>query len=574
MIDIQPALNILIILLRQISLFLFLIRCFISRISHAHNPSPGVYEAFKAILYNDIKIPFTRAKARFNGAVGEDWSPAKSRETIAHASGHWRKGVEIYQRCLEEHQETQFTSRLEVRASAADVDDLLVHKLMDGLHRLQSNGAFVHFFVDEYLGYVRELLVMTTEMMVSLSQRVDLPSVSGFALCVYILNSLMHPCDKGSTCCHDFVKTYRCSKNRLFFMDPYFVFFNNEWNFMRSFDSTRMASMFPGLSFVRTLVVDGDSVLNELDRMADASEVNSDNFDLAIEVALNNTVNYTASFGPLTFAPCVRFLACPVDVEQVSGTWLTNKCHPMFDLTNPKTVAYADKTRQLFHRFGLGPESAVRFLDIFFEEYFSLVGGAHTVCGITNLSFGGEQSAFDPELRDAIDLAIKMDFHKRVAFLLPFVEAEDRNREWVQSLIYDGRIDRAWKAFGSRSVFLELYLHGDITASSLQHFFNVLMAASIYTLEYVPMACPTKLYRRNSPTTIATRKISWFLEPMGEVSREMYHFCRSYAFNHKFEDANFPRQYRRVTEIHASRVSGSVIPRVRAKRQRRNGRLY
>ncbi|KAG2193713.1 hypothetical protein INT47_013181 [Mucor saturninus] len=149
----------------------------------AHNPSPGVYEAFKVILYNDVKIPFTRAKARFNGAVGEDWSPAKSRATIAHASGHWRKGVEMYQRCLEEHEETQFTSRLEVRVSAADVDDLLVHKLMDGLHRLQSNGAFVHFFVDEYLGYVRELLVMTTEIMVSLSRRFDASGSNAGFLC-------------------------------------------------------------------------------------------------------------------------------------------------------------------------------------------------------------------------------------------------------------------------------------------------------------------------------------------------------------------------------------------------------
>ncbi|KAI7887582.1 uncharacterized protein EV154DRAFT_554537 [Mucor mucedo] len=98
------------------------------------NPAPGINEAWKVIMYNDIKIPFTRARPGFNGSVGEDWSPSKSRDTINHASGHWRQGINFYERCLNEHQETQFTSRLEVRVSAADVGDILVSKLMDGLH--------------------------------------------------------------------------------------------------------------------------------------------------------------------------------------------------------------------------------------------------------------------------------------------------------------------------------------------------------------------------------------------------------------------------------------------------------
>ncbi|KAI7887579.1 uncharacterized protein EV154DRAFT_520702 [Mucor mucedo] len=157
------------------------------------NPAPGINEAWKVIMYNDVKIPFTRARPGFNGSVGEDWSPSKSRDTINHASGHWRQGINFYERCLNKHQETQFTSRLEVRVSAADVGDILVRKLMDGLHRLQSNGAFIHFFVDEYLAYVRELLNLTSEMMVSLSRDIQLPAVSGFAFCVFLLNSLMHP---------------------------------------------------------------------------------------------------------------------------------------------------------------------------------------------------------------------------------------------------------------------------------------------------------------------------------------------------------------------------------------------
>ncbi|KAI7874076.1 uncharacterized protein EV154DRAFT_569811 [Mucor mucedo] len=518
------------------------------------NPAPAINEAWKMIMYNDVKIRFTRARQGFNGYVGEDWSPPKSRATINHATGHWRQGLNFYERCLHEHQETQFTSRLGVRVSAADVCDILVRKLMDGLHRLQSNGAFIHFFVDEYLAYVRELLNVTSEMMVSLSRDVQLPAVSGFAFCVFLLNSLMHPADKGSTCCNNFVKTHRCKKNYLFFMSYHFVFDLNEWRFIDAFDSTRMADMFPGLSFVRTLVVDGDRLVNEIDRMAAANEINPENVHLAHDVALNNTVSYTVSLGPLTFAPCLRFSKTPLSRHRVPGTWLTNQAIPMFDVGNADTVRYAEKTRQIFHRFGLGPESAVRFLEVFFEEYFSMVGGGHTGCNIENLSFGGDQSMFDPELRDALDLT-------------------HRERAWVQSLVTDDRMDRSWKAFGSRSVFLELFLHADISSRSLKHLHCILLAASVYILEYVPMSCPTKMFRRTSSTTIATRKVSWFLEPMGDVSREMFQFLQDYAYDHKFEDPSFPRVYRRVTEIHGSRVGGRTIPRVRARNHRRNGRL-
>ncbi|KAI7888066.1 uncharacterized protein EV154DRAFT_594652 [Mucor mucedo] len=537
------------------------------------NPAPAINEAWKMIMYNDVKIAFTRARQGFNGSVGEDWSPSKSRATINHATGHWRQGLNVYQHCLDEHQETQFTSRLEVRVIAADVGDILVRKLIVGLHRLQSNGAFIHFFVDEYLAYVRELLNLTSEMMVSLSRDVQLPAVSGFAFCVFLLNSLMHPADKRSTCCNNFVKTHRCKKNYLFFMSYHFVFDLNEWRFIDAFDSTRMADMFPGLSFVRTLVVDGDRLVNEIDRMAAANEINPENVHLAHDVALNNTVSYTVSLGPLTFAPCLRFSKTPLSRHRVLGTWLTNQAIPMFDVGNADTVRYAEKTRQIFHRFGLGPESAVRFLEVFFEEYFSLVGGGHTGCNIENLSFGGDQSMFDPELRDALDLTVKMDFQRRVAFLLPYVEQEHRERAWVQSLVTDDRMDRSWRAFGSRSVFLELFLHADISSRSLKHLHCILLAASVYILEYVPMSCPTKMFRRTSSTTIATRKVSWFLEPMGDVSREIFQFLQDYAYDYKFEDPSFPRVYRRVTEIHGSRVGGRTIPRVRARNHRRNGRL-
>ncbi|KAG2192826.1 hypothetical protein INT47_005866 [Mucor saturninus] len=275
--------------------------------------------------------------------------------------------------------------------------------------------------------------------MVSLSHNVQLPAVSGFAFSVFFLNTLMHPADKGSTCCNNFVKTNRCKKNSLFFISNYFMFYDNEWRFIDAYDSIRIAAMFPGLSFVRTLVVDGDRLVNEEDGMAAAGEVDCDNVHFALEVAFNNTVSYTAFFGPLTFGPCLRFSAFPVGVVPVPGTWLTNQCQP--------------------------------------------------------------------------------------------------------------------------------------NSSSLKHFFDVLMAASVYTPEYVPMSCPTKLHRRTSPTTIATRKISWFLEPMGEVSLEMLVFCHSYASDHKFDDPNFPRVYRRVTEIHISRVGGSPASRVSARKHRRNGRL-
>ncbi|KAI7863927.1 uncharacterized protein EV154DRAFT_586134 [Mucor mucedo] len=513
----------------------------------------------KVMIYNYIKYPFTTSHPGVNENVSGPWIPEEMRNTFRHQEGH--------------HLKNMFTTRLEVRVSAADVGDILVRKLMDGLHRLQSNGAFIHFFVDEYLAYVRELLNLTSEMMVSLSRDVQLPAVSGFAFCVFLLNSLMHPADKGSTCCNNFVKTHRCKKNYLFFMSYHFVFDLNEWRFIDAFDSTRMADMFPGLSFVRTLVVDGDRLVNEIDRMAAANEINPENVHLAHDVALNNTVSYTVSLGPLTFAPCLRFSKTPLSRHRVPGTWLTNQAIPMFDVGNADTVRYAEKTRQIFHRFGLGPESAVRFLEVVFEEYFSLVGGGHTGCNIENLSFGGDQSMFDPELRDALDLTVKMDFLRRVAFLLRYVEQEHRERAWVQSLVTDDRMDRSWKAFGSRSVFLELFLHADISSRSLKHLHCILLAASVYILEYVPMSCPTKMFRRTSSTTIATRKVSWFLETMGDVSREMFQFLQDYAYDHKFEDPSFPRVYRRVTEIHGSRVGGRTIPRVRARKHRRNGRL-
>ncbi|KAI7890821.1 uncharacterized protein EV154DRAFT_481811 [Mucor mucedo] len=311
------------------------------------NKSPGVGEASKVIFYNDIKAPFSMQEPGFNGSVADEWSPAKTRSTVSHTDGHYMSKRKRYQSRMSEHHSTQFTMRLEVRVVAGDVGFGLLASLEGKIRALYDMGAFVHVQNVAYFAYADHILRYTYQVITSNCDSLQLHDVSGLALAVFFMNSLFHPGNASSTCSKNFVKDYRCSQNRLCFLPGSFSFDNNRIKFNHSFDLTRMRKMFPGNKIIRTMTIDGDRVLDDLERMAAAEDVNPAEINSMHEMALNNT----------------------------------------------------------------------------------------------------------------------------------------------------------------------LYLNIDISWRSLRHFHCVLLAASVYILEYVPMSCPTKMFRRTSPTTIASRKVSWFLEP-------------------------------------------------------------
>ncbi|KAG2193080.1 hypothetical protein INT47_008905, partial [Mucor saturninus] len=536
---------------------------------HGKNKSPGVGEASKVIFYNDIKAPFTMREPGFNGSVADEWSPAKTRSTVFHTDGHYMSKRKRYESRMSQYHSTQFTMRLEVRVAAGDVDVSLLANLQRKIRALNDMGAFVHVQNAAYFGYVSRILKATGRIIQSFESSLILENVSGLALAVYVMNSLFHPGNASSTCAKNYVGENRCPNNRLCFLPGAFSFVNDTISFNHTFDFTRMKKMFPGVKIVPTMTINGDRVLDELERMAADGEVDSDDLSIAHMQAVVATSGFVAPVRSLEFAPLVTFsgLACEL-VPLSSSVVLEDVC--LFDSRNASTVEHADRARQIFYRFGLGPESAVRFLDIFFSELFCLAGEGFAGCGISNLAFGGDHSKLNPEIRSERDVIPRMSVVERLCFLLPLVSSSDSNVDWVKSLVAGRGVDSKWITFGSRSVWLGLSLNENIRHEDLQKFHGLLMVACLFVLEYVPICCCSKMFRPLTDCTMIVRKISWFSEPYSDLTPQLFSFLSSYAKNYKHTDSNFPR-------LPSSYLFSSTATATRPSRpikRRKNGRVY
>ncbi|KAG2191778.1 hypothetical protein INT47_004041 [Mucor saturninus] len=278
------------------------------------NKSPGVNEASKVIFYNDIKAPFTKKEPGFNGSVADEWSPAKTRNTVSHTDGQYMSKRNRYQSRMSESHSTQFTMRLEVRVAASDVDISLLVNIQLKIRALNDMGAFVHVYNVAYFGYVERILQATGRMIRSFHSNLILENVSGLAMVVYLMNSLFYPGNSSSTCAKNFVEENRYENNRLCFLLGSFSFVNDIISFNHTFDFTRMKKMFPGVKIVPTMTIDGDRVRDKLERMTADDEVDSDDLSNAHMQAVVATSGFVAPVRSLEFALLVTFsgLACEI----------------------------------------------------------------------------------------------------------------------------------------------------------------------------------------------------------------------------------------------------------------------
>ncbi|KAG2228598.1 hypothetical protein INT48_003071 [Thamnidium elegans] len=152
---------------------------------------------------------------------------------------------------------------------------------------------------------------------------------------------------------------------------------------------------------------------------------------------------------------------------------------------------YFEKTNNMFQRYGLGVESAGRFLEIFFEEYMALINNK-----FLKPEFHDKTLSFDCFLYQATEtpfVQVTKNCYQNLKLLpdrfnhmLPLVDSADFGNASVvkEKVINAGGL---WANFGCRAAYLQLYLNECLSPDHMT-LFRLFFFLSINQLfEFVPM---------------------------------------------------------------------------------------
>lgn len=170
-------------------------------------------------------------------------------------------------------------------------------------------------------------------------RKIDRQSLSALAMIAYMLSSLVLSPNKKYQECRDFVKAYRCGDNNILFLPLQFFFVGDVLRFRGEFPDNDLKCLFPQVYsgamqyfvFSETLPI-RNSDLQGLVNLFGVRSVPGAGLG-------------TPYRGPEIFKQTDRYI----------------------------TALYFEKANNIFKKYGLGIESSARFLELFFEEYMSMI---------------------------------------------------------------------------------------------------------------------------------------------------------------------------------------------------------
>jgi hypothetical protein len=360
------------------------------------------------------------------------------------------------------------------------------------------------FKTSDYFDYLNFMLTTIFDILPNFQKKDDPASLSAVLLLSYVLNSLVHASptrfkNQKYTPLKNYVRDHRCSKNPLLFLPSLFKMHGNtiKCNFILPIPLLQL--YYPNKKL--TMTSSNTNILSITTRADNPS------FDQLQSTALQSILDPSSNY-----ARRQRFFT--PDLE-------------LYDMKKTETRTYATNARAIFEKYGLSNIACLLFFQLFFTEWFLHLNSRN--CFVDkDLRPSFKFFAYDPAEYGEIlyfqkkfnvkyqsskksscyarQFMVLLPFPPSLASFTPSVDCPSYDM-LIQSLIQKSSKSR-WSQYGSRAMYLQLFMNKSITYAELQDF-HMRFLFLVYTyLRFFPCTDIEKLHKSmNQPMVRATRDL-------------------------------------------------------------------